>query len=135
MKSLYPCLDPSTARYTGCLGASACRSTSCWAGRKPTASPRPSPTQSEADEYPPCEACGLPVQPNRYGDVPLRHPECLHVRFCGHCGQKYTRPKGTCGLYCSETCRYQAMMQRRRARQVGSTERGLKYTGATAERS
>ncbi len=90
---------------------------------------------SEADEYPPCEICGLPVQPDRNGDAPLRHPECQRVRFCGHCGQKYTRPKGTRGLYCADSCRYEAMMQRRRARQVDPTERGLKYTGATAERS
>ncbi len=39
-------------------------------------------------------------------------------RHCGHCSTPF-RASGR-NRYCSETCRYQAMMKRRRARKVGA---------------
>jgi predicted nucleic acid-binding Zn ribbon protein len=44
---------------------------------------------------------------------PLLHPG---QRACGHCGTPF-RATGR-NRYCTETCRYQAMMKRRRARRA-----------------
>ena len=44
---------------------------------------------------------------------PVLHPGQRH---CGHCGTPF-RATGR-NRYCTETCRYQAMMKRRRARRA-----------------
>lgn len=108
MSTPYPCLDDSR-RYRS-FPCSQCKAASCWMGKKPTARP----AGVSADGYPICEGCNKPVLPTRRNQVmiPDRHPGC--PRICGHCKAPYA-PHGR-GLYCSEACRYEAMMWRRKAR-------------------
>ncbi len=110
--SVYPCLD-ELRRYRS-FPCSQCKAVSCWMGSKPQL--RPKGGMDAATGLPICDACGLPVKPLN-GPPLLRHPDC--PRICGHCGSRFT-PRGR-SLYCTETCRYTAMMKRRSARRAAST--------------
>lgn len=62
----------------------------------------------------PCSQC--PLDKCWAGEKPVSARPAMHSgqKRCGHCGTPFT-PTGR-NLYCTETCRYNAMMRRRRQR-------------------
>ena len=73
-----------------------------------------------------CSACESPRcwmgrKPARVRPLPVLHAGQKH---CAHCSTPFTPLKRSRALYCSDTCRYEAMMGRRRRR---SAERAHEF--------
>ncbi len=89
------------------------------------ARPQPAPCMDSLNHYSCCigsdeckrvrEACIFGKWPQSPPPVPDGFPK--GYASCAHCGHPYYRMRRN--DYCSETCRYDAMMERRRARRVG----------------
>ncbi len=118
--SAWPCLDDSR-RYRS-FPCSQCTAPTCLFGRKPGAPASHRPVFRNGERLPLCERCGLPVKPNTHGNVPLTHSGCKAPRLCEYCSAPFSARFRN--RYCSETCRYQMMLRRRRARKAGTQTGG-----------
>jgi hypothetical protein len=65
----------------------------------------------------PCSQCTAPQC--WMGKKPTPRPQIREGQYeCNECRKPFTRSFGTRQNYCSEPCRYTAMLRRRRARRV-----------------